>query len=690
MAVEANSIQSGNRDAGDNFKPYVPADVVIPEFTWRAIILGAIFGVIFGASTVYLALKAGLTVSASIPIAVLAIAVFKRIGKSTILENNIVQTIGSAGESVASGVAFTIPALIFLAGGEAFFTYFNIFSLAIVGGTLGVLLMVPLRRSLIVKEHGVLPYPEGTACADVLVAGEKGGSFAGKVFAGLGIAFAYKSLMSILGLWKEVPTAQTAHTASFPNASVSAEITPEYLGVGYIIGPRIAGVLVGGGVLSYLVLIPLITFIGDALPGVLKPGVGGKLIHDMSPAEIRLGYVRYIGAGAVAAAGLITLIRTLPTIVAAFRESFKSLRDLKSGVATARTEREIPITYVILGSLALVLIVALLPQLPGNTITGKLLMGLMVVVFGFFFVTVSSRITGLIGNSSNPISGMTIATLMATCLIFIGLGWTGDAYQSLAVAVGGLVCIAAAIAGATSQDLKTGYIVGATPLYQQVGLIIGVVVSTLIIGLTLRALDVSMQFQGIAHAIGSERLPAPQATLMATIIKGLLAHDLPWGLVFVGMCIAVVIELCGVRSLSFAVGAYLPISTTAPIFIGGLMRAWADRMSGVRADAHGESEVSSGMLFSTGLVAGGSLTGVLIALLNGVEKDVIVDGQPKKISLIQYVLDTVGIHGWERLGRVADLIGIAFFAGLCFLLLRASRQRLADTSVIAGDGELRQ
>jgi putative OPT family oligopeptide transporter len=653
------------------FKPYVPDEQTIPEFSIKAIILGAIFGIIFGASTVYLALKAGLTVSASIPIAVLAIAVFKRFGRSTILENNIVQTIGSAGESLASGVAFTIPALIFLAGGEAFFSYFNIFALALVGGILGVLMMVPLRRSLIVKEHDTLPYPEGTACADVLVAGERGGSFAGKVFAGLGVAFAYKSLMSIFGLWKETPTAQSSHNSSFPNASVSADITPEYLGVGYIIGPRIAGVLVAGGVLSYLVLIPLITFIGDALPDVLKPGAG--LIRDMSPSEIRSGYVRYIGAGAVAAAGLITLIRTLPTIVAAFRESFKSLRDLKAGVAPARTEREIPITYVVIGSLALVFIVALLPQLPGDTIISKLLLGLLVVVFGFFFVTVSSRITGLIGNSSNPISGMTIATLMATCLIFVSLGWNGDTYQALALAVGGLVCIAAAIAGATSQDLKTGYIVGATPSYQQIGLIIGVAVSTLAIGWTLLALDASMRFENVTHAIGSEKLPAPQATLMATIIRGLLAQDLPWGLVFVGMAISVVVELCGVRSLSFAVGAYLPLSTTAPIFVGGLMKALADRMTGARSASHEESEISSGMLYSTGLVAGGTLTGVAIALLSGIPT---TGPDGREISILRRVLDSVGVHGWESLGGGADLIGIAFFAGLCFLLLRAARQRL--------------
>jgi len=656
------------------FKPYVPDEQVVAEFSLKAIILGAIFGIIFGAATVYLALKAGLTVSASIPIAVLAIAVFKRIGKSTILENNIVQTIGSAGESVAAGVVFTIPALIYLASGEQFFRYINIFTLAIVGGILGVLFMVPLRRSLIVKEHGTLPYPEGTACAEVLVAGERGGSMANKVFAGLGIAFLYKSLMSILGLWKDVPGYLAPRTSSFPSASVSGEITPEYLGVGYIIGPRIAGVLVAGGVLSWLALIPLLSaYLPDAtvFADLKKLGFSDGWIAGHSHAEwFYRAYVRYIGAGAVAAGGLITLIRTLPTIIGAFRESFKSLRDMKAGVAPARTERDMPITYVILGSLALVLIVAVLPQLPsGGGIPGRLLMGLLVVVFGFFFVTVSSRIVGIIGTSSNPISGMTIATLMATCLIFVALGWTGDSYQAMALAVGGIVCIAAANAGATSQDLKTGYIVGATPLWQQIGLVIGVAVSTLVIGITLLKLDQSMQFQGVTHAIGSEKMPAPQAALMATIIKGLLARDLPWGLVFVGAFISVVVELCGVRSLSFAVGVYLPLSTTAPIFVGGMVRALVDKMSGVRE----ESEVSSGMLYSTGLVAGGSLTGILIALLSGVGKTT-EDG--RTISLIQYVINSVGVKGWEHLGGWADLIGLAAFAVLCFLLLKAARQRL--------------
>lgn len=651
-----------------SFQPFVPADSVMAEFTPKAVLLGVIFGLIFGAATVYLALRAGLTVSASIPIAVLSIAVFKKIGKSTILENNIVQTIGSAGESIAAGVAFTFPALIFLTGGEEFFTYFNILTLAFVGGILGVLFMVPLRRSLIVKEHLTLPYPEGTACADVLIAGEKGGSMAQRVFAGLGIAFVYKSAMSIFGLWKDTPGYVFPRGSSFANASISSEITPEYLGVGYIIGPKISGVLVAGGVLSYLVLIPLISFIGDAVPAILKPA--GKLISQMSPSDVRNGYVKYIGAGAVAAGGLITLLKTLPTIISAFRDSFKSLKELKAGVKLSRTERDIPITYVIIGSLALVLIIAVLPQLPG-TFPGTLLMGLLVVIFGFFFVTVSSRIVGIIGSSNNPISGMTIATLMATCLVFVSLGWTGSVYQSLALVVGGIVCIAAANAGATSQDLKTGYIVGATPLFQQIGLVIGVLASTFAIGWTLKFIDGSMAVEGVAHAIGTEKFAAPQATLMATIIKGLLAQDLPWGLVFVGVFISIVMELCGIRSLSFAVGVYLPLSTTFPIFIGGMLKALVDKIQGIKE----ESEVSPGMLYSTGLVAGGSLTGVAIAILGGMHIQQMVNGAPKEVSYLNYVLDLVGVHGFESLGGWADVIGAAMFGVLGLLLVRTALKK---------------
>jgi putative OPT family oligopeptide transporter len=655
----------------EKFQPYVPDTTSMAEFTPKAIILGSIFGLIFGAATVYLALRAGLTVSASIPIAVLAIGVFKYIGKSTILENNIVQTIGSAGESIAAGVAFTIPALIFLANGEGFFNYFNIFTLSLVGGVLGVLFMIPLRRALIVKEHGILPYPEGTACGDVLIAGEKGGSLAKLVFQGLGIATLYKAAMEILGLWKATPAYSMARDSAFPRATVDVNATPEYLGVGYIIGPKIAGVLVAGGILSQLVLVPLVAILGDTMTTALPPG--NIPISEMAFNQIRLSYVRYIGAGAVAAAGLITLIRTLPTIVSAFRESFKSLRDRKAGgaVTARRTEQDLPITWVIFGSIALIAVIALLPQLPGEGILAKILMGILVVVFGFFFVTVSSRIVGIIGTSSNPVSGMTIATLMGTCLLFVALGWTGEAYQAVALCVGAMVCIAASNAGNTSQDLKTGYIVGATPRLQQLGLIIGVAVSVLAVGYTIKLIDNAQVSDPIVagHAIGSSEYPAPQANLMATIIRGLLAQDLPWGLVFAGMAIAVVIELCGVRSLSFAVGLYLPLSTTMPIYVGGFLRGWMDRRSGASAE-HGESEISSGMLYATGLVAGGALTGVVIAGLQGVRT------APGR-SLAQDILEGVGVEEWARFGGWADVIGLAMFALLAVTLIRAAQKKLA-------------
>ena len=593
------------------FKPYVPADQAPPEFTVKAVVLGSIFGIIFGAATVYLALKAGLTVSASIPIAVLSIAVFKKIGRSTILENNIVQTIGSAGESIAAGVVFTIPALLFLSGGQQYFNYFQIMTLAGVGGILGVLFMIPLRRSLIVKEHGNLLYPEGTACADVLMAGERSGQMAKLLFHGLWAAMIYKFLYAVIGLWREQPAYTTARSATLPNATVSAEISPEFLGVGYIIGPRIAGVMVSGGVLSWIVLIPLLSmFVPEAQvkADLAKLGYSEAWANARSQALWYYNaYVRYIGAGAVAMAGLMTLVKTLPTIVASFKDSLADLSARGAGGADTRlrTERDIPITYVFFGSLALVLLIALLPSIPHGPFPGSLLMGLLVIVFGFFFVTVSSRIVGIIGSSSNPISGMTIATLMATCLIFLSVGWGGDSYQAVALCVGALVCIAAANAGATSQDLKTGYLVGATPLYQQLGLIIGVVVSVGVIGFTLMGMHMST-----LGPIGENQLPAPQATLMATIVKGILSQQLPWGYIFVGAALAVVVQLCGVSPLAWAVGAYLPISTTMPIFIGGMMRALADRLRGEKE----ESEISPGTLFATGLVAGGALTGTIIAL----------------------------------------------------------------------------
>jgi putative OPT family oligopeptide transporter len=640
------------------FKPYVPASESPAEFTVKAVVLGAIFGIIFGAATVYLALKAGLTVSASIPVAVLSIAVFKKVGKSTILENNMVQTIGSAGESIAAGVVFTLPALLFLSDGEHFFRYLQIATLAAVGGILGILFMVPLRRSLIVKEHGNLPYPEGTACADVLIVGEKGGNLARRVFWGVYTAVAYKLLMSVLGLWKDTPTIATGPKSQYPNATLNAEITPEYLGVGYIIGPRIAAEMFSGGVLSWLVLIPLISlFVPEAqrVADLHALGFDDSWIANHGQAEhIYRAYIRYIGAGAVCCAGVMTLIKSLPAIVGSFRDS---VRDLRGGGALAstkkRTERDLPLTFVIGGAIALVLIMALLPNLPGS-FPGSLLMALLIVIFGFFFVTVSSRIVGIIGSSSNPISGMTIATIMATCLIFVSLRWTSDMHQSMALMVGAIVCIASANAGATSQDLKTGYLVGATPIKQQMGLIIGVVVSTLVIGFTMLRLDQSIP--GELHGIGSAKLPAPQGTLMATIIKGLLAQKLPWGPVLVGVFAAWVAQLAGAHALSWAVGAYLPIGTTAPIWVGGLVKGLADKLR----KAPEEGEVGPGMLYATGLVAGGSIAGIVIALLMK-WKDA--------LDLGKYYL--------PQLGAGSDVLAAIMFGALCLILLQQARAKEA-------------
>jgi putative OPT family oligopeptide transporter len=597
------------------FQPYVPASTSMAEFTPKAIFLGVIFGLIFGASTVYLGLRAGLTVSASIPIAVLAISVLKKLGGSTILENNIVQTIGSAGESIAGGVVFTVPALIFLVPeGPAYFNYLQITMLTFAGGILGVLMMVPLRRALIVKEHGVLPYPEGTACAEVLVAGERGGRLASLVFGGLAVGAIWKSLSWIFNLFLQVIGYSTPAKSQFPNATINVDISPEYLGVGYVIGPRIAGTMFAGGVLSWLVLLPLLSILGEHLtdpfppihPNFANNPATGRpfLISEMAPAQLWSAYIRYIGAGAVLASGLITLARTLPTIVASARGSFKDLSAGAARTAQARTERDIPMIIVLGGSLLLGLFLVASPGLPTQ---GNVLAAILILIFGFFFATVSSRITGLIGTSSNPISGMTIATLILTCLLFVGLGWTGNMYSPIAICVGAIVCIAAANAGNTSQDLKTGYIVGATPIYQQIGLVIGVVTSWLVIGGTLLYLHQNL------GGIGSQNLAAPQATLMSTIIRGLLNQNLPWGLVLVGVFVAITLELCGIRSLSFAVGSYLPIATTAPIFAGGLVRWWVERKTGQTQ----ESDISSGVLFSSGLIAGGSIAGILFALLVG-------------------------------------------------------------------------
>ncbi len=665
---------ANNKNSTAEFKPYISAKEVVQEFTLKAILLGGVFGIIFGASSVYLGLKVGMTVSASIPIAVLAISVFKKFGNSTILENNIVQTIGSAGESVAAGVVFTIPALLFLPGGMAYFKYFQIFVLALAGGVLGVLFMIPLRRALIVKEHDVLPYPEGTACADVLIAGEKGGNLAKKVYYGLGIAFVYKLFMSIFGLWKDVPTYVFSRKSALPNGTINGEITPELLGVGYIIGPKIAGIMVAGGVLSWIVLIPLITLLGDNLTSIFPPGT--KLISDMSAGEIWNNYIRYIGAGAVTFGGLITLIKSIPTIISAFSDSFKDIKSNRANkqnnvvAETERTSRDIPLSIVLGGSLLLVIFMALIPSIPTNFLSS-----IMVVVFGFFFVTVSSRIVGLIGSSSNPVSGMTIATLMATSLIFVGIGWTGDVYQPLALVVGSIVCIAVANAGSTSQDLKTGYLVGATPIKQQIGLIIGVLVSVVAIGFTLLLLERTVGI-GTITPNHPDPLPAPQAILMSTVIKGLLSQNLPWALVLIGMGISLVMELSGVSSLAFAVGAYLPLSTTSTIYVGGLIKWLVDKRKKSQ-----ESETGPGALFSSGLIAGGTITGILVAVLIG--WTVGRDAQGNVITFIERVHQTVlgiftsGGTGTlaEALGGWGDILGLIFFGLLSLLLYKIAMSK---------------
>ncbi|HTE26510.1 OPT family oligopeptide transporter [Flavitalea sp.] len=678
------------------FQPFVPAEVNMKELTVKSILLGSLFGVIFGAATVYLALKAGLTVSASIPIAVIAITLGRKFFKTTILENNIIQTTGSAGESIAAGVAFTLPGFLFLSAPNSaeYFNYLTILVLAIVGGLLGTLMMIPLRKALIVNEHKNLPYPEGTACGDVLIAGEKGGDFAKTAFWGLGVAFLYATLQKLFHIIAEVPYFATEKANKyFPSAKVSGEITPEYLGVGYIIGPKISGVLVAGGVLSWLVLIPLLATLvqPDAiavqlaslgyLADITKPGGRGNwdpVTHTFADysAAIYYAYIRQIGAGTVAAGGIITLLKTMPLIVKSVKSSLGSIKEkdvsgTSENSAVPRTEKDLNIKIVAFGSLALVLLITLIPGIPGDSYFQKGLIGVLVVIFGALFVTVSSRIVGLVGSSNNPISGMTIATVMATSLIFIGVGWGGPAYEPLVLVVGGMICIAAANAGGTSQDLKSGYIVGATPRNQQIALFIGAIVSSVVIGLTVKFLDrptSEMVTNGISHAIGSDKYPAPQATLMATLIKGIQSQKLDWQYIFVGVFIAVVMELCGIKSLSFAVGAYLPLSTTLPIFVGGAIKGIVDSRKAkqeVALASPEEEELGKGNLFATGLVAGGAIAGVLIAFLSGTDNG---ERFLATINMEHGLLLGLGDSGYK-------ILGVIFFAIMCTILYRVAMKK---------------
>jgi len=672
------------------FKPYIAPEQNIAEFTVKSVVFGCLFGIIFGCSTVYLALKAGLTVSASIPIAVIAITLGRKFLKTTILENNIIQTTGSAGESIAAGVVFTLPGFLFLspgANGGAYFNYLTILILAAFGGMLGTLMMIPLRRSLIVKEHGTLPYPEGTACASVLQAGEKGGVFAKTAFMGMGVAVAYAFLQKVFHVIAEVPAFVSSQANKFwPSATINGEITPEYLGVGYVIGPKISGVLVAGSVLAWWAMIPLMATLVSPdvialqlvkLGYLANTGTGGgpgnwdPVSHTFanSASAIYRAYIRQIGAGAVAAGGFITLMKTIPTIVSSFKESISSLKE-KSEAGILRTERDLSFKVVIIGSLVLIGVIAFMPSqiIPGDSIIQKIFIGILIIIFGFFFVTVASRIVGLVGSSNSPISGMTIATLMGTCLIFTSVGWSGQFFEPLALVVGGMICIAAANAGATSQDLKTGYIVGATPRYQQLALFIGAIVSSIAIGLVVKVLDTptaDMAAQGITHAIGSEKYSAPQATLMATLAKGILSFNLDWQFVMVGVFIAVMIELCGIKALAFAIGLYLPLSTTLPIFIGGAIKGVIDWRAAKKNEIVVEDDLGRGSLFATGLIAGGALAGVIVALLS---VDETIFKALQKISAEHGLTSILGAGGYQ-------ILAVLFFSAMAFMLYNLASKK---------------
>jgi len=587
---------------GTDYVPYVPASETLPEFTLRAVLIGALVGVVFGAANAYLGLKVGLTVSASIPAAVMGVAFFRAVKGGSVLEGNMVQTVGSAGESLAAGVIFTIPAL-FIFGLDP--GQLLIFTLAALGGLLGVLFMIPLRRYLIRDEHGRLPYPEGTACAEVLAAGDTGGEKAKLLFSGLGIGAVYQYLVNNngLSLWEGDPSFRIR---GYPKAEVGLAATPELLGVGYIIGPKIAAILFMGSAISWLVLIPLIATFGAGAQVPLYPETEA-LIRDMEPGQLWNRYIRYIGAGAVAFGGIITLVKALPTIVGSFRMGVRGMREAAAGEVAIRTENDLPFQWVLLGALGIAVVLAVLPaSLAPVGPLGAILM----IVFSFFFVTVSSRIVGLVGTSSNPVSGMTIATLLMTALLFVALGRTENAIgdpRLPILLVGAVIAISAAIAGDTSQDLKTGFLIGATPRRQQFGEMIGVLTSATVMGAVLLVLH-----GGIG--IGSAELPAPQATLMALVIDGVVNADLPWSLVIAGIFIAAFFEMVGLPSLVVAVGLYLPLSLMSPILVGGVVRLAVEKRNAERIDVLREKR-ESGVLLASGLIAGAALVGVIIAAL---------------------------------------------------------------------------
>ena len=587
-------------DNQKDFKPYVPADKVTPEITFTSILMGVLLAIIFGAANAYLGLRLGMTVSASIPAADIAMGVIRKLmRKNSILESNVVQTTGSAGESLAAGAIFTLPAL-FLWAKEGVMEkpgILEITIIALLGGLLGVFFMIPLRNALIVKEHNTLPYPEGTACAEVLLAGEEGGANASTVFAGMGFAAAFKFIIDGL---KAVPGEVSFRVKGYAG-EIGTQIYPAVMSVGYICGPRISSYMFAGGVLSWLVLIPLIVLFGADL--LLYPGDApiGEMFAAGGASAIWSSYIRYIGAGALAAGGIISLIKSLPLIVRTFRDAVKSMASSKGGVGSERTAQDISMKIVLIAIGILTLLVWLVPAIPVSLIGA-----IIVVIFGFFFATVSSRMVGLVGSSNNPVSGMAIATLLIATVILKVTGDSGAEGMRSAIAIGSIICIVAAIAGDTSQDLKTGYLLGATPKKQQIAEIIGVVAAAFAIGGTLYLLDSAWGF-------GSEELAAPQATLMKMIIEGVMEGNLPWALVFTGVFIAIVVEVVGIPVLPFAIGVYLPVQLNACIMVGGLVRLAFDKMK--KEENEKKGIINDGILFCSGMIAGEGLVGILLALL---------------------------------------------------------------------------
>ena len=641
------------------FKPYVPAEKVTPEMTVTSVIMGMILAVVFGAANAYLGLRVGMTVSASIPAAVISMGVIRVImKKNSILESNLVQTIGSAGESLAAGAIFTMPAL-FLWAEEGLTEkpgLVEITLIALCGGVLGVLFMVPLRNALIVKEHATLLYPEGTACANVLLAGEEGGSNAATVFSGMGIAAAFKFIVDGL---KVIPADVAVAFKSF-KGEIGMEVYPALLGVGYIVGPRIASFMFVGSIVGWLVIIPLICLFGPDIS--LYPAEAGVTISQLfaegGASAIWSNYVKYIGAGAIATGGIISLIKSLPLIISTFRDSMKSMKGSQNG-GTLRTDKDLPMGVILAGIVAMVFIIWFVPAIPVN-----FLGALMIVVFGFFFATVSSRMVGLIGSSNNPVSGMAIATLLIATILLKATGDSGIHGMQGAIAIGSIICIVAAIAGDTSQDLKTGYLLGSTPKKQQIGEFIGVFAAALAIGGVLYLLNAAWGF-------GSEELGAPQAMLMKMVVEGVMEGNLPWTLVFVGVGIGIAVEILGIPVLPFAVGLYLPIHLSTPIMVGGLIRLWFEKRK-FKSEKARKATIDSGVLYMSGMIAGEGLVGILLAVFAVIPVKKLMDGTTINLGNV-IDLSARGIS----IGQIGGLVVFALLllTVLKFTLWRKSEEK---------------